>query len=233
MKIHTMTQRSPEWYAIRNGKITMSRAKDLLTGGKGITRASYLREVAAEILAGPQPPGYQSNDMLRGIELEPYAVEAIEALLGIETQPAGFVTHDDERIGFSPDRLGDGLVVEIKCPQPKHHLRYREPGVAAAEHGPQIQGALWICSATSGLFASFCPWITERPLIVHRIARDEKVIAALSESALRGADEVAEMVEQVRANAMENPRVSAIAREAAQYWKQFNEALDEGVNLSE
>jgi YqaJ-like viral recombinase domain len=237
MKVLThFQQHSVDWDMARNGRITMSNAKALLTGGKGITRATYLQSVAAEILAGEYVVDhYRSIDMIRGNELEPYALMALSEFLKIELFPVGFVIADDERIGCSPDSLteilsesaADWIVVEIKCPAPKTHLRYLDWDIVERDHGAQIQGEIWVCHAERAYFASFCPWVVDRPLIVHEFDRNEHIIEALEESAIKGADEVYAMVSRVRENSEQHESVKRIAKEAADYWASFAPMKDE------
>ena len=227
-------QRSDEWRKARNGRITMSRAKDLLTGGKGVTRASYLREVAAEILAGASlQGGYQSNDMIRGVELEPFALRAYEAMTGEKVQPVGFVIGDDPRIGGSPDALTEAGGVEIKSPLPKHHLRYADRATVEKEHGPQFQGYMWLCEREYWDFVSFCPWVKARPLIRHQFYRDEKIIKDLACSAIQGADEIAAIVNAIECADSLPEKVRAITDEAAKYWDSFQDAYESEVKIRE
>lgn len=234
MKILThFEQRSPEWRKERNGRITMSRAKELLTGGKGVTRSNYLREVAAEILAGPSMhDGYQSMDMMRGIEFETFAIRAYEALTGEQVQPVGFVIADDARIGGSPDALTENGGVEIKSPLPKHHLRYADRATVETEHGAQLQGYMWICDREWWDFESFCPWVKARPVIHYRFERDEAIIKDLACSAIQGADEIAAMVNAIECAEPVSPAVREITDEAGKYWDAIQFAYEDEVKIN-
>jgi len=232
MKILThFEQRSPEWFEIRRGKISMSRAKDLLTGGKGKTRASYLQEVAAEILA----PGFENDHfsnihMQRGTELETFAVAAYEMTNSKRVEHCGFVLADNGNIGCSPDGLTEKGGLEIKSPMPKNHLRYLDRDIVAAEHGAQIQGNMWVCERDTWDFVSFCPWVENAPMIVHRFKRDEKTIKQISESALRGIDEIASWVEEARK--FNPPEIlKNISSEAITAWQLLNAEYTGEVQL--
>ena len=104
--VEKVEQGSPEWYALRCGRITMSKADALLAKGKGITRQNYLLDVAAERLSGEVVDGYYNADMERGNFLEDYALQAFTLATGLKVKTVGFVIADDERIGCSPDALG-------------------------------------------------------------------------------------------------------------------------------
>lgn len=231
MKIQThFDQGSEEWLAQRCGKVTMSHAKDLLTGGKGKTRQSYILDLVAERLSGKPTDNFWSVDMQRGTFLEEYAIAAFEsAMLDYEgsVTRVGFVLTEDERIGCSPDGLiDDGSGIEIKCPAPRQHIRnVLADGMDDYIH--QVQGNLWVCERERWFIVSFCPWVEDFPLHIKMVYRDEDMIKKISESALRAADEVDEMV-----NAPVNKygkRVAAIAKDAREAWESMQAGNDEVV----
>lgn len=182
-------QGSMEWHQARCGKVTMSRAKDLLTQGKGKTRQSYILDVAAERLSGESIEGYYGLDMERGNFLEPHALQAFTEATGQKMQTVGFVLHDDERIGCSPDALSEPAGVEIKCPKPRQHLR-NIYGDGMKDYYPQAQGCMWVCERKHWYIVSFCPWVKQRPIHIELIERDDALIERLAVSAIDAADEV-------------------------------------------
>jgi hypothetical protein len=120
-----MLQRTPEWFAVRCGKVTASRINDVLdqlkTGsGEKVTRRNYRRELVLERRWGtPQDSGYISYAMQKGIDNEATARDAYAFDAGIAIEEIGFVQHPTiEHAGASPDGLvgSDGLV-ELKCPE--------------------------------------------------------------------------------------------------------------------
>ena len=52
MKIHNMPQSSPEWFAIRKGKITASHAQAIGNVGKGLE--TYTIETMAEFFSSAE-----------------------------------------------------------------------------------------------------------------------------------------------------------------------------------
>lgn len=182
-----LQQGSQEWLDQRCGKITMSHAKELLTGGKGKTRESYLLDVVAERLSGQPIEGYYGLDMQRGNFLEDWALKAVEQQLGVKLRKVGLIISDDGRIACSPDALGDGYGVEIKCPDPRQHLR-NILGKGMQDYKPQCQGGMWVTGYEGWILASFCPWVTQCPLIMVTVDRDQGIIDKLEESAISGAD---------------------------------------------
>lgn len=230
MKIfYDVIQGSDEWNALRKGRITMSHAKDLLTGGKGKTRESYLMTVAAERLSKYIADGYYNEDMLRGNELESFALECYKyAYPASDVKIVGFVLHDDERIGCSPDALTKNAGIEIKCPRPETHLKYLTRAYVEAAHGPQMQGGMWVCEKELWRFISFCPWVESNPTIIHTFGRNDEVIEKLSESAISGADYIDEMVKKLE---KEKPMksVSHIAEMARNHWESITAKNDEVI----
>jgi hypothetical protein len=85
------------------------------------------------------------------------------------------------------------------------------------EYLPQIQGNMWVCEREHAWFVSFCPWVADYPIVVRRIDRDETLIKRLSESALDAADEVDDIVREVR-RADKRSDVQDLAMRARQMW---------------
>lgn len=151
MTIHTMPQRSPEWYAIRAGRLTGSCAADILTtlksGKEPAARRDLRCKLVAERLTGqPQENGFVSEAMQRGIDKEADALSAYEARTGHLVMPVGFISHDDLHAGCSPDGLvsHDGMV-EAKAPKTATHLGYYDkPASLLDEYRAQVVHNLWI-----------------------------------------------------------------------------------------
>lgn len=104
-------QRSDAWHALREGRITGSRAA-VAMGIYGSRRALW-RE-----LTGREVPTYQNDAMSWGTDFEPMARALYETHHGIDVQQVGFVIDEEfEWIGASPDGLvGTDGSVEFKCP---------------------------------------------------------------------------------------------------------------------
>jgi hypothetical protein len=156
-------QRSPQWFAARAGKVTASRAGDFLArtkSGYSTSRKNYLTQLVAERLTGqPQEDGFVSAAMLRGIELEPAAFSAYEALTGNMPDRVGFLSHAELPIGTSPDGvIGDyeGLL-ELKVPNPATHIGYLRSGKLPADYLPQVTHHLFVSGAAYVDFLSYGP----------------------------------------------------------------------------
>lgn len=219
MKVLTaFNQGSDAWLAQRCGKVTMSRAKDLLTGGKGKTRQSYILDLVAERLSGKSLDNYWSVDMQRGSFLEEYAVAAFEyAYPYNDVSRVGFVLADDERIGCSPDGLiGVSGGLEIKCPGPRQHIRNFLAG-GTDDYLAQVHGNMWVCKREWWFIVSFCPWIESFPLFVRKVYRDEGAIKNIAESAIDAADQVENMLSAPIIQY--GKRVAEIAQDARHAWE--------------
>ena len=161
MIIHDVAQRSPEWFALRCGRLTGTAAKDMLAtikSGEAAARRDLRMRLVCERLTGQtQDNGYINADMQRGIDKEPEALLAYESATGHLVQAVGFCAHPDLRVGCSPDGLiADGAgVLEVKCPKSATHLGYLRSGTLPSEHRAQIQHALWLTGAEWADFVSF------------------------------------------------------------------------------
>lgn len=158
-------QRSPEWFAARAGLLTGSKAylvSDFLKSGKeSAARRDYRLQLVCERLTGkPQEDGegFVNAAMQRGIELEPAAFAAYEALTGSVAVRSGFLRHTSLLAGCSLDGHVDNFkgIVEIKCPKSATHLGYwRGRGEVPEDYIPQITHNLWITGAEWCDFLSF------------------------------------------------------------------------------
>src|SRR5690348_5803085 len=122
-------QRSPAWFAARLGRLTGSRAADMLAtikSGEAAARRDLRLQLVCERLTGAaQEDPFVNAAMLRGIECEPLAFAAYEARTGLLAQRTGFLAHTSIMAGCSLDgHIGqfDGLL-EVKCPKSATHLR--------------------------------------------------------------------------------------------------------------
>ena len=131
MIIHTMPQRSEEWYAVRSKKFTASDFEALMPSSRqsifdfNKTQMAIIYRVAAERMTGLSvSDGYVSKAMQHGIETEDEARVSFMLETGLDVQEVGFVEYN-EWVGCSPDGLvGDDAGLEIKCPNSDTHLRY-------------------------------------------------------------------------------------------------------------
>lgn len=178
-------QRSPAWYQARLGRLTGSRAADMLAtvkNGEAARRRDLRMQLVCERLTGvPQEDGYVNAVMQRGIDLEPAAFAAYEALTGHVARRTGFLQHPELMAGCSVDGDVDDFtgIVELKCPKSATHLRYLRDGSVPSDYLPQITHNLWISGAQWCDFVSFDDrFPPDLQTFRVRVPRDERLIAA-------------------------------------------------------
>jgi hypothetical protein len=177
-------QRTPEWYAARCGRLTASRAGDMMAKLKGRGEAAARRDLRLQLvcerLTGQsQDDAFISKEMQRGTDLEGEARLAYEAQTGNLVRAVGFLSHNELLAGGSPDGvIGDfeGLV-ELKVPKSATHLRYLRARTLPVEHSAQIVALLWLSGANYCDFFSFDPRFPSslRTFLV-RVQRDEAAL---------------------------------------------------------
>jgi hypothetical protein len=190
-------QRSDAWFAARLGRLTGSRACDMLAtikSGEAAARRDYRLELVLERLTGQRPDdSYINAAMQRGVELEPKGLEAYQTRSGLTVERTGFLSHTEHMAGCSLDgHVGDYEgIVELKCPKSATHLKYLRGGVMPPDHLPQVLHNLWMTGAEWCDFVSFDDRFPERlRLFVVRVPREDAVIAAYQECAIKFLAEV-------------------------------------------
>lgn len=188
MTIINIEQRSPEWFAARLGRVTGSRAKDVIATiktGEAAARRDYRLELVVERLTGRRDEdGFTSKEMQRGTDLEPEAFAAYEAETGHLVRRTGFVQFDGLMVGCSLDGDVENLtgLIEIKCPKMATHFGYLQSDRVPSNHMPQILHNLWVTGASWCDFVSFDDRFPDgMRLVVRRVLRDQKAIDAYAE----------------------------------------------------
>lgn len=162
-------QRSEAWVLARLGRLTGSRAADMLAtkgSGEAAGRRNLRMQLVLERVTGkPQERVFQSAAMQHGVDTEPAAYGAYEALTGSVLQTTGFLSHTEYLAGASLDGHSgdfDGLV-EIKCPIPATHWEYLKTGTVPSDYLKQITHALWLTGA------QWCDWMSYEPSFPERL----------------------------------------------------------------
>lgn len=200
-----IVQGSDEWLAMRCGKVTASRVKDVIAKtktGYSASRETYMGELIAERLTGTPAEKFQSAAMRFGTENEGAARLAYEFHTGSDVFQVPFVLHPViANSGASPDGLiaGDGLV-EFKCPNTSTHI---ETLLSEKVPGAYVTQMQWQMACTERAwcdFVSFDPRLPEdMRLFVKRIERDDKAIADMESEVVKFLGELAEKVDQLTA----------------------------------
>lgn len=154
MKILEMPQRSPEWFKIRRECFTSSEVGPFLWNEdkKALgARQNLIDEKIGSMADGEDcPPNYEDYWMKRGTLLEPMAVSSYERFVGLaadSVRHVGFVLHDSEAFGVSPD----GLVMakekglELKSPSGKIQVKRLREKILPPEY---------VCQCHLGLAAT-------------------------------------------------------------------------------
>lgn len=184
MRIHAVDQRSEAWRLLRAGKLTGSRAKDMLAkikSGEAAARRDLKFQLIAERLSGqPQDSDYVNAAMEWGIAHEAEAMAAYESATGALVQLVGFCEHDDLPVGTSPDGLvGEDGILSIKCPKTSTMIRYIREGVEPPEHAAQNLHELYVTGRAWVDFVSYDPRLPEDlRLFILRVTRTKAQLDA-------------------------------------------------------
>lgn len=197
----TIEQGTPEWHAMRCGKVTASRIADVLREGRSgkpsASRARYMGEIVTERLTGVSTESFRSADMQWGTDTEEQARDAYAFAHGFTLQKIAFVDHPTiEMCGASPDGLinDDGLA-EFKCPASHTHIETLLTDKVSGDYIKQMQWQMACTGRQWCDFVSFDPRMpVEMSLYRKRIDRDETQIAQMEEAVSNFLSEAAEMV---------------------------------------
>ena len=197
-----------EFLLARAGSLGASQFHDIVattrSGGYAASRANRKAVLVVERLTGKPLPTFQSQAMADGIEREPQAIAAYCFANGVDVQEAGIIPHPTiAGTHASPDSLtGPSGLVEVKCMQPAGHLALLQGGPAAIEPRYLTQMA-WQMACADRDWVDFVAFNPDFPpamqLIVHRMRRDDKVIAELEKAARVFLAEVDDTVAILRA----------------------------------
>jgi putative phage-type endonuclease len=182
----TIIQGSPEWHALRLGRLTASRVADAVAKGKTgflASRANLMATLIIERLTGETQETYTNAAMQWGIDTEPHARAAYCFYRDAEVTEIGFVEHPNINMsGCSPDGLiGDAGMLEIKCPNTATHLETLLDGTIPGKYVTQMQWQMACTGRQWCDFVSFDPRLPESMrLFVHRVPRDNGKIAELT-----------------------------------------------------
>jgi hypothetical protein len=192
-------QGSREWLALRLGIPTASEFHKIVTPtGKLSSQArKYAFRLVAEKVLNRSLEGLDHLEWIaRGKELEPEAIRGFEFMEDVKTDPVGFITSDDGRIGASPDRLilGEAAALEIKCPAPATMIEYMLDGFGN-DYVPQAQGQMLVGEFDYVVRYAYSP---EMPPVSVRTDRDEEFIDKLRSALDQFCDEKDAMIERVQ-----------------------------------
>lgn len=173
MIIHDVEQGSYEWHQIRLGKITSTRLKKVLSKDN----IALVDELIAEEETGlSDDDGFVSEDMQRGIDLEPLAIKEYESITGNTVTRYGIMQSDELPILCqSPDGyVGTEGAIEVKCPRTKTHVKYIRQGKIPNDYKEQVWCYFMVNPNLQWLdFISYDPRLTKKPIWVLRVNRED------------------------------------------------------------
>lgn len=198
-------QGSPEWKALRLGKLTASRMADVLATtktGMSASRKNYLAQLVAERLTGELGECFTSGAMAWGTDHEPLARAEYEILHDTFVEQVPFVDHPQIAMcGASPDGLaGEDGLVEIKCPNTSTHIDYLLSKKPPAKYIPQMALQLACTGRKWCDFVSYDPRMPEKHrLFVVRYTPDADYLQKIEDEAMLFLNEVEATIKQLEA----------------------------------
>ncbi|WP_312418302.1 lambda-exonuclease family protein [Shinella sp.] len=199
-----IVQGTPEWHALRLGKVTASRVADVIAktkSGPSASRAKYAAELIAERLTGTTAERFTNAAMAWGTEQEPAARKTYEFYRDTDVEQVAFVLHPTiGDSGASPDGLVDvdGLV-EIKCPETHTHIETLLGQAVPAKYVTQMQ---WQMACTGRAWCDFVSYDPRLPepmrFFCKRVMRDDGLIAELEREVVAFLNEVRGTVSQLQ-----------------------------------
>ncbi len=173
MQVHDLEQGTPEWFEVRAGIVTASRAKDLMAEGQGKTRLAYMYQLIGEVMTGEPVQVFKGNEHTeRGHQMEPIARQLYCERIKSNVIETGFIRNHDELggAGYSPDGLvGDVGAVEIKSRLPHIQAELLDTGKIPRDALLQMQFGMWVANLQWCDYVSYWPGM---PLFVQRIEAD-------------------------------------------------------------
>lgn len=219
-----MDQRSYEWFAARQRRVTASMMGAVLGLSPHVTREQALRRMVRDAL-GHQSEFEGNIATEYGNRNEPGALIEYQMVTGRTVTPVGFVPVG-EWAGASPDGLlGDDGILEIKCP---FSLRdkaapYFKPLADQPHYYAQVQFQLW---ATGREWAHFFQWAPSGYML-EMVEADQEYIYGIFKKALEFHAEFQEAMKDPaeflapQRRVIDTPRAQAIVRE----WDELGDAI--------
>jgi len=198
MEIIECEQGSETWKNYRIGSIGGSSIASVVAGGQGKMRKSLLYRLAGEILSGVKYEGYRNADMERGIEQEADARNVYAMEKEIEVEQVGLVKENEFK-HYSPDGdPGDDGMIEIKSVIPSVHVETIDMERIDGGYIKQINWGMGIWKKSWCDFISWSPLVTDYPIWIRRVERDEKLIKELNDGADKFIDELKSLVLKIK-----------------------------------
>jgi putative phage-type endonuclease len=169
--IVNIDQGTDEWLAARKGKLTASRADEIITptGKLSAGARKLMIKLTRECIIDDPNKEKTTPAMQWGHDYEPIARAMFEKETGYAVETVGMLQSTlSPCLACSPDGLfmvGDVIHgLEIKCPGVDTHCEYRVGKELPAKYRPQVHFSMAITGIRTWYFMSFFPGL--KPLIV-------------------------------------------------------------------
>ena len=203
MNYQKIEQLSPEWWALKVGKISGTRFGQLISTREN----SLIDECLNELLDGYiEPDDYENEDLLFGRENEKAAIDLYEQISGITfAERGGVIISDHSTLSIaSPDavNLDSGIVCEAKCTMHgKTQIKRFRKGIES-DKLPQIINYFAQSDDVKEVhWISYCPFRTERPLVSYiftpETVIDEKKKTTIAELIVSGRTKLVEFEQEL------------------------------------
>ena len=170
--LRNIDQQSPEWFDLRSGVISASRAKDLIANyGKkdaGKMFETYLNQLVAELVSTERLNQISTAATKWGNDTEPKALSDYGFIYDAEVVKIPFVFADKSlRYGFSPDAYDatNNILLEVKCPfNSENHIATIRSNAIKPEYISQMQFQMYCAQAEILRYVSYDPRIPAKSL---------------------------------------------------------------------
>lgn len=174
MRTSRVKQRSPQWHQLRKGSIGGTRYGQAVSNRKNKLLYDLVDEQLSDFV---MEDGFINQDIQFGIDNEPFARKLYIKQSGIRFSEVGMIFSDFSHIHHgSPDGLNRklGIVLEIKCTQSGSTQVKRFFEGIDTEHLPQIISYFVLSDSVREVhWVSYCPFRTERPMVVYIVKRED------------------------------------------------------------
>ena len=209
MSNEELIQGSPEWFAVRNGKITASKLSDLMKKtkwGESTYKTRLRMELAIERITGKSAgDNFMNQAMKNGVEREPDARKLFEAITGKEVAECGSFDHPEiVNTSASPDGLirGEDAVLELKCPTHITHAKNLLSEKMPKNYEYQVQWQIACTESEYAYFASYHPdFPKELRLKWVKVLRDNIMILELEDAVRQFDIEVEDLIIKLKKGA--------------------------------
>lgn len=174
-----LEQGTQDWLNLRAGRVGGTGCSALLTNGRsenglGAGAMTLIYALVGERIAGVDP-GYVSEAMQRGTDLEPLARKRYESEKFCTVEQIGYISKGDY-MGVSPDGViqGEKAGIEIKCPSATEYIRFADTREIPKQYLAQCNWPMYIAGFEWVDFVMYHPDF-KKDIQVERVFPDQKM----------------------------------------------------------